>query len=53
VPDKHTDDENDEQNVGESDAYKDFVDQSSEQFKDIVNSFVIPGDQAVKDLLGM
>ena len=53
VPDKHTDDENDEQNVGESDVYKEFVDQSNEQFKQIVGSFAISGDQAIKDLLGM
>ena len=53
VPDKHTDDENDEQNVGESDVYKEFLEASNEQFKQIVSSFTITGDQAVKDLLGM
>ena len=53
VPDKHTDDENDEQNVGESDVYKEFLEASDQQFKAIVSSFTISGDQAAKDFLGI
>ena len=53
VPDKHTDEEEDKCETGESAAYREFLAQSEADFKMMLSSFVVSGDQAVKDLLGM
>lgn len=52
VPDKHTGEEKPEE-LGQSESYKQFLEQSKSEFQQILQSFSISGDQAVKDLLGM
>lgn len=54
VPDKHTDEDESQSDVGQSTKYVEFLTQCEHDFyKTMVPSFVISGDQAVKDLLGM
>ena len=53
VPDKHTDEEEDKCQMGQSASYQDFLKQSESDFKMLLSSFTISGDQAVKDLLGI
>jgi len=53
VPDKHTDEEEDKCELGQSDAYREFLAQAEADFKMMLTSFLISGDQTVKDLLGM
>ena len=53
VPDKITDEEMAGQQLGETEAYKKYLETCEKEFKSMMETFVIPSDQAVKDLLGM
>ena len=54
VPDKLTEEEDGAGGkVGESETYVKFLEHSEREFKQIVESFTILNDQAIKDLLGM